>query len=113
MRLVPDRDIALFWDVPNADEFHDLDVLQTWSHTNPRFAVMLTATRVGEGFTHPEGLLFVMGPIREVLEQPCEIEPRGRDVYLAGPRRFNFAVLEALDRCGISRERVVVETIGD
>jgi ferredoxin-NADP reductase len=74
---------------------------------------MLTASRVAEGFTPPGKIAFVVGSTREVLEQPCEIDPRGRDVYLAGPRRFNAGVLEALDRCGIARERVVVETIGD
>lgn len=113
LRLAPDRDIALLWDLNDTDDLHHLDSIRSWTLSDKRFRCVISSMRVDDHFTPPDGLVFSVGTIRETLDLHPELDPAGRDVYLAGPRRFVGRAIEELERKGAPRDRIVFETVGD
>jgi len=111
LKLVPDRDIALFWGVTDTSDFYHLNDLQTWATSNANFYCVLTARADLVGFKAPIGVIFQLGTVYNALATSL-IDLSMRDAYVAGPRKTVQAVVDVLVRKGIPRDRILVDAYG-
>ncbi|MEX2490590.1 MAG: FAD-binding oxidoreductase [Nitrospirales bacterium] len=111
LTLAPDRDIALFWGVTDTNDFYELEQISSWAASDRNFHATLTARCVASEFQAPAGVAFQAGTVYEILAASC-LDLGGRDAYVAGPSKTVNAVVEALLKKGLSRERILVDSYG-
>ncbi|MCL7940771.1 FAD-binding oxidoreductase [Halomonas sp. ATCH28] len=108
----PERDMRLVWGMKHAADFYALDTLHLLASRAPNLKVVLAA----EDLTSFEGptskhLDWIEGNVLDAMEEDNALSIL-RDLYIAGPPAMLREIARDLDRRGVSRERVHMDSFG-
>jgi len=105
-----DRDMALVWGVKQSRDLYALADIQRLLAAAPQLRVIL-ATEGGDAPPTVERMSVVSGTVLDALtREPAVLEHR--DIYAAGPAAMLRPLALHLDRSGISRDRVHMDSFG-
>jgi CDP-4-dehydro-6-deoxyglucose reductase len=106
-----DRDMVLIWGMKAASDFYALDDIQRLLTAAPRLRVILAAETKSSPLPRHDHLSFVTGNVIEALGADMTALS-GRDIYAAGPPALLRLLGSQLDRWGIARDRVHIDSFG-
>jgi CDP-4-dehydro-6-deoxyglucose reductase len=104
------RDMVLLWGAKQVENFYALDDVRRLADQAPHLRVIL-ATEGGEPAGRAERMSVVQGTVLDALAQDRTIVT-GRDVYAAGPPVMLRQLALALDREGVAKDRVHIDSFG-
>jgi CDP-4-dehydro-6-deoxyglucose reductase len=105
------RDALLFWGVTDTADFYELDVIERWMASAPKFRCTLTARVTQPGFVAPHGATFADGTVYDALTRTKD-RLIDRDVYMAGPTKTMHESIRTLAAMGVPRERILADSYG-
>jgi CDP-4-dehydro-6-deoxyglucose reductase len=111
LTLDPQRNIVLFWGVSSAEDLYELDEIGGWAAQDANLHCILAVERGPLPVVLPPKIRADAGKLADVVAASGE-SLGGRDVYVAGPPAMIPAVLDALTKLGVQRERTLVDSFG-
>ncbi|CDG56106.1 Oxidoreductase FAD-binding domain protein [Halomonas sp. A3H3] len=109
VELFPDRDMVLLWGMGRVADFYALDTLQSLAEKAPGLTIVLASTEPEETPPALERLAVTRGNVVEVLNRKDWLAQQ-RDIYAAGPTPMLRELTRFLDRQGIDRRTVHVDS---
>jgi CDP-4-dehydro-6-deoxyglucose reductase len=110
LALQQDRKMALVWGNSTVADFYELDAIAAWLERDPNLRVVLAVEDPGAGLVAPERAHVVDGRVTEGVGALGVLD--GCDAYVAGPGTMIIPAVAALERAGIDRDRMVVDSFG-
>lgn len=111
LKLVPQRDMLLFWGVADMRDFYELDTLNAWQLQAPNLRIVLCAERGVESRAAPVHIPVVQGNVATAMQQSHRLLAC-RDAYVAGPPGMIPFVVDELHKAGITPEHIVIDSFG-
>jgi CDP-4-dehydro-6-deoxyglucose reductase len=109
VRFNAERDMILVWGMKKSQEFYAVPELLALHEQAPRLRITLAAESGDPPAKTDERLSFVSGTAVYVLAQN-QSQIVQRDIYAAGPSVMLRALVHNLDRWGIAKERVHLDS---
>jgi CDP-4-dehydro-6-deoxyglucose reductase len=109
VRSQPERDMDLVWGMKSALDFYALDELLPLLNQAPHLRVILAAETDTPSLQPHGHLSFVPGDAIEVLSLD-KTRLTDRDIYAAGPPAMLRLLGNQLDRWGVARDRVHIDS---
>ncbi|HVB58962.1 MAG TPA: FAD-binding oxidoreductase [Candidatus Acidoferrales bacterium] len=109
IRSQPQRDMVLVWGMKLAQDFYAQDELRPVQDQAPLLRIVLAAEEGTPALPSRDRLSFTSGTATDVLIQNQGLLD-GRDIYAAGPAPMLRMLGHQLDRFGIARERVHMDS---
>jgi CDP-4-dehydro-6-deoxyglucose reductase len=109
IRSQPQRDMVLVWGMKRAQDFYAQDELLPVQDQAPHLRIVLAADEGTPDLPTRDRLSFASGTVTDVLIQNQGLLD-GRDIYAAGPAPMLRLLGHQLDRFGIARERVHMDS---
>ena len=108
-RIYPQRDMVLVWGMNDMADFYALDTLRSLLERAPHMRVTLVAERGAPmALDHPR-LALATGNVVDAIARERSLL-NDRDLYAAGPAPMLRVLGQQLDRWGVSRERVHMDS---
>ena len=111
LKLIPQRDMLLFWGMADLRDFYALDLIEGWNWRDNNLRIVLAAERGIGALTTPSGIAVVEGNVAKALRD-SEWIVAGRDGYVAGPPVMIRGVVDVLHRAGLTADRIYVDSFG-
>jgi CDP-4-dehydro-6-deoxyglucose reductase len=111
IRSQPERDMVLIWGMKAAQDFYALDDVQHLLDQCPHLRVVLAAETDSPTLQPRDRLSLVAGNAIEALSTDMTMSA-ARDIYAAGPPAMLRLLGNQLDRWGIARDRVHIDSFG-
>jgi CDP-4-dehydro-6-deoxyglucose reductase len=109
MRSDAERDIVLLWGMNDSKDFYALDVLLPLLEQGPRLSILLAAEHgPSVPTTHSRITSFAGNVVDAIIHDRAILE--GRDIYAAGPSPLLRRLGQELDRRGVPRERLHMDS---
>jgi CDP-4-dehydro-6-deoxyglucose reductase len=109
VRFNPQRDMVLVWGMKQAQDFYALQEILALRDQAPHLRVTLAAESGEPPLEACERLSFIRGTAVDVLAQNRPMLA-DRDIYAAGPSVMLRALVRDLDRWGVPKERVHLDS---
>lgn len=111
IRSQPQRDMALVWGMKNPQDFYALDELLPLLEQAPHLRIVLVADTGASTVPQHDRLSVATGNVVDMLNRDTTLLER-RDIYAAGPPVMLRVLGQQLDRLGMARERVHIDSFG-
>jgi CDP-4-dehydro-6-deoxyglucose reductase len=109
LRFHPERDMILIWGMKHVQDFYALDELLPLLEQAPQLRITLAAEAGEPSVQAGDRLTFFQGNVVDVLA-PKSALLTARDIYAAGPPVMLRTLVHDLDRWGVSKDRVHVDS---
>jgi CDP-4-dehydro-6-deoxyglucose reductase len=111
VQFAANRDMVLLWGVRQVADLYALDALQALSVRAPGLRITLAVEKLPSPAAVSQAIHFVEGSVLDAMANDAVL-PGQRDIYAAGPPVMLREVAHALDRAGVARSRVYMDSFG-
>lgn len=109
--FAPKRDMVLLWGMRRVADFYALDVLHALAARAPGLRIILAAEKLQAPIANSPAVQFVQGSVLDAVASNTALLDQ-RDVYAAGPPVMLRELAYALDRYGVAKARVHMDSFG-